>query len=136
MSTIFVMMNFRFEITEEMAHWCHYYYKDNLAGLAFYNPAAVNQGFPCGDINLLLLLNEAPADALNRYKAIETILKNLAPGYEFVCRIQTVDEIRTLAALQLPLLAIYLQESEIVYDPQGVLQTAQATLVNNTTPPE
>src|SRR5687768_9801255 len=123
-------MNFRFEISEEMAHWCHYYYKDNLAGLAFYNPAAVNQEFPCGDINLLLLLNEAPADTLNRYKAIELILKNLAPGYHFICRIQTVNEIQTLAALQLPLLAIYLQEAEIVYDPQRVLQAVQETLAS------
>lgn len=120
------MKNFRFEISEEMVHWCHYYYKDNLAGMTFYNPAAVIPDFPCGDINLLLLLNEAPDDAISRYKAIETILKNLAPGYQFVCRIQTVDEIKLLAALQLPLLAIYLQESEIVFDPQGVLQDAQA----------
>ncbi len=117
------------DVYKEIVRWCHYHYQDNLVGLAFYDPAATNQEFPRGDINLLLLLRTAPADARERYDAkTEVVLRNLAPSHKFVCRIQTVSEIEALAELKLPLLEIYLREVDIVYDPQGILQATRTTL--------
>jgi hypothetical protein len=119
------------DLLNEIVRWCHYHYEDNLAGLAFYNPVAIDESFPHGDINLLILLNEAPAEARDRYDArTEVILRNLAPEHKLICRIQTVDEIQTLSQLQLPLVGIYLMEADIVHDPRHVLLEARNACLN------
>jgi hypothetical protein len=120
------MVNLPTDVRTEIIRWCHYHYESNLAGLAFFDPVVVEESFPGGDINLLLLVQEAPPDSRDRYDSkTEVILRNLAPECKLVCRIQTIDEIQMLGQLQLPLLGIYLAAADIAYDPQNVLVEAQ-----------
>ena len=124
-------LNIVSEIREVILQWCHYHYKDNLAGLAFFEPRAANGDYPRGDINLLMLLYTSPDEDRKRYdKVTQVLVNNLVLDKDIVCRVQTVTELDLLAEMKLPLLAIYLQHTEIFYDPQGVLCKAHATLTN------
>jgi len=112
-----------------VVEWCSYHYGNNLAGIAFFDPTSVDPTYPHGDLNILLVLHNGPDEDRQRYDIKARMLMNtLLPNQEVKCRIQTVEEINQLAALQLPLLAIYLQSSQISFDPWNILQRAQATL--------
>jgi hypothetical protein len=118
------------EIREVVLQWCLYHYKGNLAGLAFFEPRAASADYPRGDINLLLLLYHSPDEDRKRYdKVTQVLVNNLVLDKDVVCRVQTVDELNLLVEMKLPLLAIYLQHAEIIYDPQGILCLAQSTLM-------
>ena len=117
------------ETVTAIADWCRYHYRDSLLGLALFDPTPVNAEYPHGEINVLVVLDWAPAEARDRYDAVgDELLKGLAPNHSLTCRIQTVDEIGALAEMKLPLLAIYLTKAEILHDPRGFLRAAQVTL--------
>lgn len=112
-----------------VVEWCRYHYGDNLAGIAFFDPACIDCAYPRGDLNILLMLHTSPDKDRQRYDIKAQVLMNtLLLDQEVKCRIQTIEEIGQLVELQLPLLAIYLQTAEIVFDPWEILQKAQATL--------
>lgn len=117
------------EIREVILQWCQYHYKDNLAGLAFFDPLAASAGYPRGDINLLMVLHSSPDNDRKRYdKVTQVLVSNLVLDQDVICRVQTVEELHLLAAMKLPLLNIYLQKAQIIYDPQQVLCQSQAAL--------
>lgn len=109
-------------IRNEVVEWFQHHYETNLMALAFFDPVPVRATFPHGDVNCLVVLAQAPSGARERYDmVVEVVLKTIAPALQFVCRIQTIEEIQTLAELRLPLLEIYLKYSEIVYDREQLL---------------
>ncbi|MCP4361770.1 MAG: hypothetical protein GY796_27475 [Chloroflexi bacterium] len=55
------------ESRTELIEWCQYHYQDNLAGLALFDPEPVRSDYPRGDINVLLLLHNTPAEERKRY---------------------------------------------------------------------
>jgi hypothetical protein len=117
------------EIQQEILNWCQYHYQDNVAGIALFDPKPVNEAFPSGDINVLLILYTAPLEQRQRYDLVaERLVNSLVPDRVLTCRIQTVDEIQSLANLQMPLLAIYLNSTEILYDPKHVLAQARQSM--------
>ena len=104
--------------------WCQSHYGDNLVGLAFFDPRVADPHYPSGDINVLLIVRSAPAEARERYDVVaEELVKNLIPEKSLTCRIQTAGELYDLVMLRLPLAEIYLTELEIAYDPHNVLHT-------------
>lgn len=120
------------EIQREILKWCQYHYKDNVAGIALFDPKPVNEAFPSGDINVLLVLFSAPLEQRERYDLVaERLVNTLVPDRILTCRIQTVDEIQSLANLQMPLLSIYLNSANILYDPIQALAQAYQTIENN-----
>ncbi len=117
------------EIQETFLEWPQYHYKDNLAGLVFFNPRVVNNDYPCGDINVLVVLKESPEQDRERYDRVAQILvRNLIADKELLCRIQTVNEIEMLHEIQLPLLNIYLTHTCITNDPHCLLEAAKAVV--------
>ena len=119
----------REEIQRDILDWCQYHYKDNLAALALFDPKPINATFPSGDVNVLLILHSAPAEARDRYDLVaERLVGTIVPDSQVTCRIQTVDEIQSLADLQMPLVSIYLNRAEIFYDPAQVLTEVRRTI--------
>jgi hypothetical protein len=109
--------------TTELAEWCRYHFTQNLVSIGLFDPRKTDPSYPSSDVNVLIVLRMAPKNERERYDLItEMLVKNLAPGRSLTCRVQTVEELDMLAELRLPLLNIYLNEIEIVYDPKNVLK--------------
>jgi len=105
------------------------YYQTDLAGLVIFDPTPVDENFPHGEINILLVLHSASLQEQDRYDKVgETLIKHLVPDENMMCRIQTIDELKTLAELKMPLLEIYLKHALIIYDAEGALHALQADL--------
>ena len=107
----------------KIVNWANMYYGNRLAGVAFFDPSKVDERYPCANCNLLLVLKEIPVSSRERYETLngDVIEIVFGEGKTFQCRIQTPDELQTLADLSMPLLKIYLQNSRIVHDPDGTL---------------
>jgi hypothetical protein len=117
------------ETRQSILDWCRYHYADNLLGVAFFDPARVNAAYPRGDINVLVVLEQAPAEERERYDAkIDIVLKRLAASQRVMCRIQTAAELQAIQELGLPVLDIYLRQAEVAHDPHLLLQNARASL--------
>jgi len=117
------------EVRVALIDWCQYYYGGNLVSLALFDPTPVVTDYPHGEVNILVGLQTAPDQERKRYEQVgEILLKNLIADKAVTCRIQTIEELDTLAQLKLPLLAVYLQYADIIYDPKGTLQSVQAKL--------
>lgn len=122
-------MNIPSETRRDVLEWCKYHFENNLVGLAFFDPAPVDDNYPSGDLNLLIVVHVAPEETRERYELVtQMLVRNLAPSQTMTCRVQTAGELNLLAQMRLPLLAIYLHEAEIIYDPQKVLTESRSTL--------
>lgn len=105
------------------------YYQADLAGLVIFDPTPMDANFPHGEINILLVLHSASLQEQDRYDKVgETLIKHLVPDENMTCRIQTIDELKILAALKMPLVEIYLKHALIIYDTENTLHALQAAL--------
>lgn len=117
------------ETRQDLLKWCQHHYQSNLAGLVIFDPAPVNAQYPRGDLNILLVLDSAPPLERERQETVaKMVLAVVAASSNLVCRVQTVEEINTLAQMKLPVLEIYLREAEILYDRDGSLRAIRPTL--------
>ena len=120
------------EFNRDLINWCKHHFEQNLIAVGLFNPAQVNEKFPSGDINVLVVLNIAPENERERYDLVtEMLIQNLASGNSLTCRVQTMGELRVLASLQLPLIDIYLSDIEILYDPKKLLAKERESLNNS-----
>lgn len=117
------------ETCQDLLEWCRHHYQRNLAGLVIFDPAPVNAQYPRSDLNILLVLDSAPALERERQETVaKMVLAVVAASHDLICRVQTVEEINALAQMKLPVLEIYLREAEILYDRDGSLRAAQSSL--------
>ena len=117
------------ETRRDLLEWCQHHYQSNLAGLVIFDPSPVNAQYPRGELNVLLVLDSAPPMERERQEMVaKMVLKVVVASQNVVCRVQTVDEISTLAQMKLPVLEIYLRKAEILYDRDGSLSAARSSL--------
>lgn len=121
-------------LTTDVVAWARYYYGHKLVGIIFYDPRAASQSYPCAEINLLIVLTDAPASARDRYdESLSLVIEVvMGGGFQVMCRIQTLEELNALMELQLPLLNIYMQDSQIVLDSGQALSGLKASLLPST----
>ena len=126
-------INISEEKIREIVDWAAYHYGKRLEGLAFFDPAEIDQDYPRAEINLLFVLSGVSDKARDRYQSLSDGVLSVIFGdrQTIQCRIQTPEEIQSLAELELPLLRIYLQDSFIAYDPDQVLTKIYADLTSS-----
>jgi hypothetical protein len=118
------------EFDRDLIDWCKHHFDENLVAVGLFDSSRVNPKYPCGDINVLVVLNMAPENERERYDLVtEMLVQNLAPGKTLTCRVQTMGELNVLSSLQLPLIDIYLSEIAILYDPQKLLEAERDNLI-------
>jgi hypothetical protein len=120
------------EFNRDLVAWCKHHFDENLVALGLFDPSKVNEKYPCGDINILIVLNMAPENERERYDIVtEMLVQNLAPKKTLICRVQTMGELHVLSNLQLPLIDIYLSDIEILHDPRKFLENERNALFSN-----
>ncbi len=117
------------DFRKEIIDWCKYNYGGNLIGLALFDPTGMDANYPSSDINVLMVVGVAPENARDRYEIVtEELMQTIARNRSLSCRVQTIDELKMLADLGLPLFDIYLRDAEIIFDPKKILENERAKL--------
>jgi len=120
------------DFNTDLVDWCRHHFRENLVAVGLFDPLRVNDKYPRGDINVLVVLNMAPENERERYDLVtEMLVQNLVPNKNLLCRVQTMGELHVLADLQMPLIDIYMNDLVILYDPRKFLETERTTVLAN-----
>jgi len=58
------------EFNRDLVNWCKHQFEQNLVAVGLFDPLKVNQNYPRGDINVLIVLNMAPESEGDRYDLV------------------------------------------------------------------